>query len=263
MPATDRDLPGRDERRSAQAGRAYARLAQDFPFTKTAATAQFRAAQMFEKEAKIGRSVRGLPTLIRKYPQSTAYATALERQFTLANDLRANPGGFLGFGRRTTDDLIAMYEKIIANGMRSPYAPKAQLAIAELYAARNDLGDKDKSIQAFQKIVDNYQESPEAQDAAYKIGNVNFQASQKSRDSGTLTQAQESIESARTLFPDSTQAPEAQQMLQQAHRGPRPRNHSRPASSTRRKGQLKAAVIYYSDVLRIPPPLNMSMLASA
>ena len=237
--------------RWAQAGRAYARLAQDFPFTKTAATAQFRAAQMFEKEAKIGRSFEAYQLLIEKYPQSTEYATALERQFTLANDLRANPGGFLGFGRRTTDDLIAMYEKVIANGTRSPYAPKAQLAIAELYAARNDLGDKDKSIQAFQKIVDNYQESPEAQDAAYKIGNVNFQASQKSRDSGTLTQAQESIESARTLFPESTQAPEAQQMLEQVTEDQAEKSF-KTGQFYEKKGQLKAAVIYYSDVLRNP-----------
>jgi Tetratricopeptide repeat len=59
--------------RWAQAGRAYARLAQDFPFTKTAATAQFRAAQMFEKEAKIGRSFEAYQLLIEKYPQSTEY----------------------------------------------------------------------------------------------------------------------------------------------------------------------------------------------
>ncbi|MFN0129413.1 MAG: tetratricopeptide repeat protein [Verrucomicrobiales bacterium] len=237
--------------RGGAAAKAYDKLANDFPFTKTAATARFRSAQLLEREGKKQKSFDAYQTLIEKHPQSPEYATALERQFTIANDLRANPGGVLGFGKRTTDDLVEMYEKVIRNGTRSTYAPKAQFAIAELYAERNDLGDSEKSTLAFQKVVDTYPDSPEAPDAAVRIGNVNFAVAQKSRDASNLTAAREAFESAGLLFGDDPDVVASQETILEISE-----DEASKAFKTgqfyEKKGQLKAAAIYYSEALKSP-----------
>jgi len=237
--------------KDGSAAKAYEKLASEYPFTKTAATAQFRAAQLYEKETKKSKSFDAYQVLIDKFPQSAEYATAIERQFMIANELRANPGGFFGVGRRTTEDLVEMYQKVINNGKRSVFAPKAQFAIAELYAQRNDVGDNEKSVAAFQKLVDTYPESPEAADAAFKIGQVNFDVSRKSRDSTNLTKAREAFESASTLFGDNPQVGEAQQKLLQITDAEAEKAY-KAGLFYEKKGQLKAAVIYFTDVLKAP-----------
>jgi tetratricopeptide (TPR) repeat protein len=237
--------------RNAAAAKAYAKLAEEFPFTKAAATARFRAAQLLESEGKKDKAFEAYQALIEKHPQSPEYATALERQFAIANDLRANPGGLLGFGKRTTEDLLEMYQKVIDNGTRSTYAPKAQFAIAELYAERDDLGDSEKSTLAFQKVVDTYPDSPEAPEAAIRIGNVNFAIAQRSRDASNLTAAREGFESAGVLFGDNPDVAATQEKLveiSEAEAG----KAFKTGQFYERKGQLKAAAIYYSEALKSP-----------
>ncbi len=237
--------------RGASAAKAYDKLASEFPFTRTAATARFRSAQILEREGKRQKAFDAYQTLIEKHPQSPEYATALQSQFSIANDLRANPGGLLGFGKRTTDDLVEMYEKIIKNGTRSIYAPKAQFAIAELYAERNDLGDSEKSTLSFQKVVDTYPESPEATTAAVRIGNVNFAVAQKSRDTVNLTAAREAFEAAHLLFGDDPEVLASQDKLIEISEAEAGRAF-KTGQFYEKKGQLKAAAIYYSEALKSP-----------
>jgi outer membrane protein assembly factor BamD (BamD/ComL family) len=237
--------------RTGAAAKAYDKLADEFPFTKTAATARFRSAQLLERDGKRDKAFEAYQSLIEKHPQSPEYATALERQFTIANELRADRGGLLGFGKMTTDDLTEMYEKVIKNGTRSPYASKSQFAIAELYAERDDLGDSEKSTLAFQKVVDTYPDSPEAAEAAVRIGNVNFAVAQRSRDASNLTAAREAFESAGVLFGDNPEVAATQEKLveiseQEAGKA------FKTGQFYERKGQLKAAAIYYSEALKSP-----------
>lgn len=236
--------------KASAAAKAYNKIAKDFPFTKSAATALFRAAQLLEQEGKKTRAFDTYQTLIERHPHSAEYATALERQFSIASDLRENRGGFLGFGRLTTDDLVAMFEKVIANGTRSIYAPKAYLAIAELYEQRKDIGDHDKAIETLQKVVDNYPESEEAKDAALRIGRGNLNVAENSRDASNLEKAREAFEQTGFLFPGETAlASESQQALQQIDEMDAEKSF-RTAQFYEKKGQLRAAVIYYNETIR-------------
>lgn len=237
--------------KTAAAAKAYDKLAAEYPFTKAAATAQFRAAQLLEREGKQGKAFDAYQRLIEKHPQSTEYATALERQFELANALRNDPGGVLGFGKRTTEDLVEMYQKVIANGTRSPYAPKAQFAIAELYAQRNGLGDDALSTAAYQKIKDTYPDSPEAVEAAMRIGNVNLAVAERSRDASNLSQARDAFEDAQTLFGGNPQVAESQGVLLQISESEAEKAY-KTGQFYEKKGQLKAAAIYYSEALKAP-----------
>jgi outer membrane protein assembly factor BamD len=237
--------------RTAAAAKAYDKLADEFPFTKTAATARFRSAQLLERDGKKDKAFDAYQSLIEKHPQSPEYATSLERQFELSNELRANPGGLLGFGKRTTEDLVGMYEKVIRNGTRSTYAPKAQFAIAELYAQRDDLGDSERSTAAFQKVVDTYPDSPEAAEAAVRIGNVNFAVAQRSRDASNLTAAREAFESAGVLFGDNPEVVASQEKLVEISEAEADKAF-KTGQFYERKGQLKAAAIYYSEALKSP-----------
>jgi outer membrane protein assembly factor BamD len=245
--AQNQEASGQD----TKARKTYEEIAFKYPFTKTAATAQSRAGQLYEKEGKREKAFNAYQELIDKHPQSAEYATALERQFNIVNDVRVNRGGFFTFGKVGTDQLIEMYEKVIANGTRSPFAPKAQFAIGELWAESNEIDATSKSIAAFQKVVDTYPDSPEAADAAYKIGNVNFAIAQKSRDSTNLTKAREAFESARTLFGQSPQAAEAGVNLQQISDAEAEKAY-KTGLFYEKKGHLKAAVIYYNEVLKCP-----------
>jgi outer membrane assembly lipoprotein YfiO len=235
----------------SKARKAYEEIAFKYPFTKTAATAQSRAGQLYEKDGKREKAFNAYQDLIEKHPQSAEYATALERQFNIVNDVRANRGGFFTFGKVSTDQLIEMYEKVIANGTRSPFAPKAQFAIGELWTEANETDATAKSIAAFQKVVDTYPDSPEAADAAYKIGNVNYAIARKSRDATNLTKAREAFESARTLFGQNPQAAEAGMNLQQISDAEAEKAY-KTGLFYEKKGHLKAAVIYYNEVLKCP-----------
>jgi tetratricopeptide (TPR) repeat protein len=144
-----------------------------------------------------------------------------------------------------------MYEKIIKNGTRSVYAPKAQFAIAELYASRDDLGDSERSTAAFQKVVDTYPESPEAADAALRIGNVNLAVSERSRDASNLTAAREAFESAGVLFGDNPEVAASQQKLVEISEAEADKAF-KTGQFYEKKGQLKAAAIYYSEALKAP-----------
>ena len=237
--------------RTGAAAKAYDKLADEFPFTRTAATARFRSAQLLERDGKRDKAFEAYQSLIEKHPQSPEYATALERQFTIANELRADRGGVLGFGKMTTDDLVEKYEKVIKNGTRSPYAPKSQFAIAELYAERDDLGDSERSTVAFQKVVDTYPDSPEAAEAAVKIGNVNFAVAQRSRDASNLTAAREAFESAGVLFGDNPEVAATQEKLLEISEAEASKAF-KTGQFYERKGQLKAAAIYYSEALKAP-----------
>lgn len=237
--------------RATGAAKAYDKLAEQFPFTKAAATARFRSAQLLENSGKRDKAFEAYQSLIENHPLSPEYGAALERQFSLAEELRANRGGLLGFGKITTDDLVEMYEKVIKNGTRSPYAPKSQFAIAELYAERDDLGDTEKSTLAFQKVVDTYPDSPEAADAAVRIGNVNFAVAQRSRDDSNLTAAREAFESAGVLFGDNPEVAATQEKLVEISEAEASKAF-KTGQFYERKGQLKAAAIYYSEALKSP-----------
>jgi outer membrane assembly lipoprotein YfiO len=236
---------------NGKAAKIYLRLAEDYPFTKSAATAQFRAAQLLERETKRERAFEAYQTLITKYPQSAEFSTALERQFSLANDMRQNRGGFLGVTKIGIEQLLEYYQQIIDNGTRSQYAPKSQFAIAELYAERNDLGDSEKSIEAFQKLVDTYPESPEAADAAFKIGNVNYAISQQSRDSTNLNKARDAFESATALYGENPLAQDARTKLQEISDEDAAKAY-KTAQFYLKKGQTKSAAIYFNEVLKAP-----------
>ena len=237
--------------RTAAAAKAYDKLATEYPFTRTAATARFRSAQLLERNGKKDKAFEAYQSLIEKHPQSPEYGVALEQQFALATDIQNNPGGLLGIGKRTTDDLVEMYEKIIKNGTRSVYAPKAQFAIAELYASRDDLGDSERSTAAFQKVVDTYPESPEAAEAALRIGNVNLAVSERSRDASNLTAAREAFESAGVLFGDNPEVAASQQKLVEISEAEAEKAF-KTGQFYEKKGQLKAAAIYYSEALKAP-----------
>jgi outer membrane assembly lipoprotein YfiO len=239
-----------------KAAKLYLKISESYPFTKSAATAVFRAAQLLEKQGKRDKAFDTYQTLIDSHSQSTEFATALERQFAIASDIRSNRGGVIGFGSATSDEIIARFEKVIANGNRSIFAPKAQYAIGEIYAESTDADKVDKSKAAFQKVVDNYPESPEAPEAAYKIGKVNFSVAKSTRDASNLMQAKEAFESAVTLFGDSPHATEARENLLEINA-----NDAAKAFKTgqfyEKKGQLKAAAIYYNEVLKCPSAADL------
>jgi outer membrane assembly lipoprotein YfiO len=165
--------------------------------------------------------------------------------------MRQNRGGFLGVTKIGIEQLLEYYQQIIDNGTRSQYAPKSQFAIAELYAERNDLGDSEKSIEAFQKLVDTYPESPEAADAAFKIGNVNYAISQQSRDSTNLNKARDAYESATALYSDNALAGDARQKLQEISDEDAAKAY-KTAQFYLKKGQTKSAAIYLNEVLKAP-----------
>ncbi len=234
--------------KDAKAASAYERIATDYPFTKTAATAQYRAGVAYERVGKREKAFNAYQTLIEKQPQSAEYVTALERQYNIVTDLRTNRGGWAGLFKVTDENLIELYQKIIANGTRSPWAPKAQFAIGELYAS---LGDSEKSTASFQKIVDTYPDSQEAIDAAYKVGDIAFATAKKTRDATNLNKAREAYEGATTLFGQAPQAAGAAANLRDISDTDAEKSF-KIARFYDKKGNAKSAVIYYTEVLKAP-----------
>ncbi len=234
--------------KNAAAAKAYEKLAEKYKFTKSAATAQFRAGMLYESEGKRERAFDAFQALISNHSQSTEFATALEHQYNIATDFRSNRGGLLGIGKMTRENLREMYTKIIASGTRSPFAAKAQFAIGELWAEE---GDSIKSAESFQKVVDNFPESKEAADAAYKIGKVNQAVSERSNDMANLTKTREAFEGAISAYGNDPQSAEARAQVAELTEKEATKAYD-TGMFYEKKNQLKAAVIYYNEVLKAP-----------
>lgn len=229
----------------------YGRVANKYPYAKSAPDARYRQATLLEQSGDVPEAFKAYDQFLDRYPGSGLYSQALNRQASLAQrvadgDIKA---GFMGMKTRySVDKTVEMLEKVRDNAPRSRTAAKAQFTIGQLY--RSQKRKAKESIEAFRKVVADHPSSPEAPEALFNVGMVLMEdADRKNQDRANLDAAREAFNDYLNQYPGHKRAPEARNMLAKIG-GQDVRNAFDIAEFYYKTGKTESAKIYYRDVVK-------------
>ncbi|MCB1210991.1 MAG: outer membrane protein assembly factor BamD, partial [Verrucomicrobiales bacterium] len=198
---------------------------------------------------KLQDAFDALQSLVEDHRQSPRFTDAIQRQFEIAEEAKGGKKQrslvFIPM-KIASDDVIAMYRQIITNAPFGKYAPMAQFSIGEIY---QDRGDKALATTAYQGVVDNYPNSPQAAEAQFRIGAIANIAAQRSEDASNLTSTRDALTTYVASNPSGERASEAEMILARV-------NEDEAAKSLEigkfyeKQGKPKAAAIYYNEALK-------------
>jgi outer membrane protein assembly factor BamD len=241
----------------------YRALVKKHPLSPEAATAQFRLAQLLDGQGDLRRAFDAYQTLLTKYPDTPHFERAVASQVTIANHyLQATGTRILGVAISNPAERAAeMYQKILGNAPFSKFAPVAQFNLGLAYERQRKAMD---AIAAYQKVLDTYPNSDVCDDALYQIGFVWLRVGfgSGSQDLSALIEAKNTFEDFLIEYPNSEKASQARDNLNLIA-GRESGDIYRIARFYERYKDLKAAFIYYNDVIRRQPQTKAAEIARA
>ncbi|CAN5268522.1 hypothetical protein BH23VER1_BH23VER1_13020 [soil metagenome] len=239
---------------AGNAGRArktYEKVVKEYPLTNSAGIAQFRAGALLEEEGKISSAFEAYQRFVDSYRQSAQFGEALQRQYDIAQSAKdGQKVRWLGIPRKLdTSRIVEMFESVIKNAPRTELARQSQFAIGEVYEENKDIS---LATAAYQKLVDDFPESAEAGKAQLAIAEMNFgEVERGTHDGGRVQRARESAEDFLLVNPEGEERGSAMEILEQLDATDAKEAYE-VAKFYEKQGNLKAAAIYYSEILKAP-----------
>jgi len=242
-----------NEGRSGRAKGIYTTIVKKYPFTNAAAEASYASAILTRQDSSINEAFDAFQGFIDQYRSSPRFNDAIQQQYELAEIAKG------GKKERTLilipmkmggEDVIKLYEKIIANAPFGKLAPLAQFSIAEIF---QDLGEKDRSISAYQRVVDNYPNTKQAGEAQFRVGSISSVAARRSEDQSNIIAARDALTTYMATNPKGERAGEAEIGLRQIDAVEAGRSLN-VAKFYMRMGKTKAAAIYFNEALKYGSP---------
>ncbi len=242
---------------------AYKRAIKQYPFAKPAGPAQFRVAELLEAQGKASKAFDAYQYLLQRYPDTPNFERAVAAQVTIANAyLAGKPQVFFGIPiGNSAERAQEMYAAIVGNAPFSKFAPIAQFNLGLAYEKQSLPFE---AVRSYQTLLDNYPKSDVCDDALYQIGFVYMRVgfADQSQDMSSLVAARNTFEDFIIEYPDSEKLPQARENLEQLD-GKQSSDILRIARFYEFSKDLKAAVIYYNDVIRRQPNTEDANLAKA
>ena len=229
----------------------YRTLVRDYPLAPSAAPAQFRLGELYESLGNSKRAFDSYQKLLESYPESREFDRAVEAQVAIADALMDN---------RRYERAAEMYTSILATAPYAKFAPAVQFKLGQAYENQKEY---EKAIDAYQVVLDRYPNSSLAADALYQIGYVQFtEAEGRSQDLAAAIDAKNTFDEFLFEFPKNEKAAQARENLATMN--------SREAFDLLsiakfydRNSNYRAAVVYYSDLVRRQPGTPDADLAGA
>lgn len=230
---------------------AYRTLVREYPLAPSASEAQFRLGELYDSLGNSKRAFDAFQKLLDNYPQSREFDRAAEAQVALADAALDN---------RRYDRAAEMYAAIVATAPYARFAPAVQFKLGQALEFQKEY---DKAIDAYQVVLDRYPTSPLAADALYQIGYVQFTEAQgRSMDLSAAIDAKNTFEEFLMEFPKSEKAAQARDNLDSMSN----REAFDLLSIAKyydRNSDYRAAVVYYSDLVRRQPGTPDADIATA
>ncbi|TDU64658.1 outer membrane protein assembly factor BamD (BamD/ComL family) [Prosthecobacter fusiformis] len=249
-------MAARQDQNDGKSGRAqsqYLAIVKQFPFTTAASEAAYASALITRANSDVTTAFDAFQKFINDYRSSPRFNDALQQQYELAEEARG--------GRRQRamlilpvkmggEDVIKLYQQIIKNAPFGNLAPLAQFSIAEIY---QDLGEKDRSVLAYQTVAENYPNTKQASEAQFRIGSISSVAASRSEDKSNLVATRDALTTYMTTNPKGDRAGEAEVILQQVNAAEATQSLS-VGKFYQRMGKTKAAAIYFNEALKYGSP---------
>lgn len=194
-----------------KATRQYRALVHHWHESVEAPSAQMRFAELLEKRGRHKAAFTEYQYLVDNFPGRFTYEEALDRQFRIGNLIMSSRRWKLFFlpGFAMSEDSIPLFKQIVANAPQWERVPEIQFLIATIY---EEAGDEDKAVGAYEKITQNYPQSPYAADAAFRLGMCLYgKAMERPRNEKALRDAISAFSSFLNTHPKSDSTKVAQE----------------------------------------------------
>ncbi|MEY5027562.1 MAG: hypothetical protein RLZZ244_3090 [Verrucomicrobiota bacterium] len=233
----------------SRARSAYRYLVKTYGFSQQAATARYRLAGLLHKEGRLEDAFDSYNAYIEKHPDGNDFPAALDAMFTIAKRfMDGEKRRLLGIKMFSSNQRAEeMFDTIYK---RAPFAPDACKALYYRGILMERQGKDAEAILSYQLILERFPSNPIAEEAQYQIGFVRMRSVRTgSYDKADRIRAQESFEDFLSAAPSNPKSLQARQNIQDIEKR---QIHALldVAKFYEKSGKLKAATMYYRDVLR-------------
>ncbi len=198
----------RDSGHTLRAARHYRALVASWPSSAQAAAAQYELAALYDARGQYAKAFDAYQALNDRYPGSQPYDAILARQFALAKIvMERRKLRFLFGGFRAPEDAIPMFEAIVRQAPRGPFAAEAQFLVGSAYESNADYVE---GALAYAETQYRFPESAWAKEAAFRRARCLYRLSRSTpHDVELADDAWYALREALREQPDSPFAAEA------------------------------------------------------
>lgn len=242
-----------NEGKSGKAQGIYKQIVKSYPFTVAASEASYANAILVRQSSGLSDSFDAFQTFIDQYRSSARFEDAIQQQYEIAEIAKGGKKELsliLVPVKMGGEEVIEMYRKIIKNAPFGKLAPLCQFSIAEIY---QDLAEKDKSVAAYQTVVDNYPNTKQAREAQFRIGSISSVAASRSEDKSNIIAARDALNTYMATNPKGERAGEAELGLRQINAVEAGQSLS-VGKFYMKANKPKAAAIYFNEALKYGAP---------
>ncbi|MBI4313779.1 MAG: outer membrane protein assembly factor BamD [Candidatus Omnitrophica bacterium] len=191
----------------------YLRLVRHYPKSAQAPEAQFYLGQCYEGMNQPYQAFQAYKKLVEIYPYSARFKDAIARSFAIGEALyegeKVRPIQPVPVAFPALDKAVEIFEHIVLQAPYGEFGDKAQFRLGQ---SLRKLGQYGEALKAFEKVIQEYKQSPLVEDARY---NLAFCAKQMSLKPGY---DQESTDQAIAWFEEFIQNHRGSELLPEAER---------------------------------------------
>ena len=226
-----------------------------------AAIAQQNLARLLETAGRYEDAFLEYQYLIAYFPGRFPFLDVLDRQYRIANLLRANRSTFLGIQLDSLDGVRKMYERILVNGPRWDQAPAIALLIGAVREAEDEIPE---ALAAYEQTQNLYPGSDAARDASYRAAVCRYRFARKHpRDAQSCVQALAALGSFLRDYRADPRQVELTAYRAELERQDADAAYAQAVFYDRSRNDRAAAILAYRDFLRRYPDAATSAAAKA
>lgn len=231
----------------------YKTIVKQYPFTPSGAEAAYQNALITRHNGSMDDAFEAMQNFLNAHRGSPRFNEAVEQQYEIAEEAKGGKrqrGLLLIPMKVNSTEVIGFYEQIIKNAPYGKYAPLSQFSIAEIY---QDQKEKQKAVNAYQRVVENYPGTSQASEAQFRIGSISNIAAQRSEDASNLLAARDALRTYIASHPEGERKQETQQILSQVNTAEANQSLT-VAKFYKRMGKTVSAAIYLNEALKFGSP---------
>ncbi len=201
----------------AKSAKEFTKLVKTYPRSELAPDAQYLAGVSFELEGSLSHAFAAYKQVVEIYPFSGRFKDSIEREFAVAEALFSGekmrvlgPVKVVGL-----DKAIEIYDHIVQHAPYGEYGDEAQFRLGDSYLRQKRYEEANR---AFQKMTEEYADSPLVEQAKFKVAFCARQLSLKaSYDQSATDEAITWYEKFIATQPSPELLDQAKESLKQLH----------------------------------------------
>jgi outer membrane protein assembly factor BamD len=238
----------------SRALRAYRRIARHHPMSPEAPEALQRRGRILLRQNRFQAAFRCFQSILDRYPDYPDYEGVVDLEFQTAECLMVGHRNYFwgkvpGFKDRT--GAIEFFRQIVD---RAPYGDRAPHALMNIAHLGLRIGETATTIDALERIIDEYSMSPLAPEALLMLAKVyRDRVPGPAYDQRAVQEALNCYQEFLILFPDSPQAEEAEAGFMEAMELRAAGQLNMGNFYYDRRQNPRAALPYYEEAIKIAP----------